>query len=229
MEPYKSNSSQGLGIAALVLGVITLVVAFIPCIGTAALIPGIVAIVLSIVALNQANQENSAKGLVIAALVIAIVGTTVATLWSFYLGNKIKQGFFLKNQIEHAIEEETGKSVDESIKDFGKDMEVVLKNLEDSVNNISIHIEIKNKMSGEEFDVFLNNYEKLIQQSIKYKEMSKTGDSKSIEAYTNNSLKIASLLTKIATSDTKLTSDQAKRLKEINKKYEKDLDALKEE
>ena len=44
MEEVKTNSGQNLGIAALITGIITFVLAVIPCVGIIAIIPGIIAI-----------------------------------------------------------------------------------------------------------------------------------------------------------------------------------------
>ena len=89
MEEQKSTAGQGLGIAGLVLGIIALILSFIPCIGWVAIIPGFIAIALCIVGLTQANKANGAKGLIIAALVISILGCVMILLLSNYLFIKI--------------------------------------------------------------------------------------------------------------------------------------------
>jgi hypothetical protein len=76
-----STAGQGFGITALVLGIIALLTAPIPCIGILALIPGILGIIFAIVALVQASQGHGAKGLIITALVISILGTSISTVW----------------------------------------------------------------------------------------------------------------------------------------------------
>jgi hypothetical protein len=83
MDEQKTTSTagQGFGITALVLGIIALLTAPIPCIGILALIPGILGIIFAIVALVQASQGQGAKGLIITALVISILGTSISTVW----------------------------------------------------------------------------------------------------------------------------------------------------
>ena len=76
-----STAGQGFGITALVLGIIALLTAPIPCVGILALIPGILGIIFAIVALVQASQGHGAKGLIITALVISILGTSISTVW----------------------------------------------------------------------------------------------------------------------------------------------------
>jgi hypothetical protein len=231
MEPYKSSSGQGLGIAALILGIIALVLSFIPCIGLFAIIPGIVAIILSIVALSQANKINAPKGLVIAALVISILGTTIAILWTVFFANAIKKDGWLRTQIEKTIEDETGKTIDENWKDFGDDLEKKMEHLEiDSSSKIKIDIEIgDNKMTDEEFDKFIINYENLIKETIKLKKKGQNNGVKSSEALSEASVKLVKFVTKLTTSSSKLTKKQVKRIEELNKKYENELDILKPE
>ncbi len=77
----KTNAGQGFGIAALVLGIIALITAPIPCVGILALIPGMLGIIFAIVALVQASQGQGAKGLIITALVISVLGTSISTVW----------------------------------------------------------------------------------------------------------------------------------------------------
>ena len=80
-ENIQTNAGQGFGIAALVLGIIALVTAVIPCIGILALVPGILGIIFAIIALMQASQHNGAKALIIVALVMASLGTAISTVW----------------------------------------------------------------------------------------------------------------------------------------------------
>jgi hypothetical protein len=76
MEEYKArNTSQGLGIAGFVLGILALIISFIPCIGLLALVPGILAITLSAIGYIQADKLNASKGIIIAALIISILGS----------------------------------------------------------------------------------------------------------------------------------------------------------
>lgn len=220
MEETRTDAGQGLGIAGFVLGILALILAFIPCIGILALIPGIIGITLSAIAFSQASKGNGSKGLIIAALVISILGTAVGAIWPLAFASAAKTGWMMKE----AIEKETGKSLEESFKDMGKDMEKVLEDLEvDSIN-----IVVRKNMTEDEFNQFLENYEKLINEAITLQKKAEAGDMKAVEAYSKVSVKLASTLSKLASSSAKLSAEQAKRLEEINKKYEKDLDAIKQ-
>ncbi len=129
-----SSNGQGLGIAGLILGIVALVVSFIPCIGLLALIPGIIAVVFSAIALNQANRTGSAKGIIIAALVISILGTSMAGLWGLFFASTAREGVKVRHKLEKiskefedGFEEEFDKEMKESVE---KSMEEVLEELE---------------------------------------------------------------------------------------------------
>ncbi len=77
-EKRRSDAGQGLGVAGFVIGVIALIIAFIPCLGMYAIIPGVMALILSAIAFSQAKTANASRGLIIAALIISILGTSIA-------------------------------------------------------------------------------------------------------------------------------------------------------
>lgn len=134
MTNNSSNAGQGFGIAGFVLGIIALIISFIPCLGMYALVPGVVAIALSAVGLSQATKANASKGLIIAALVISILGTVIAG-WQFVV---IKTA---ADQIENGIEgwsEELKDAIDELDEDGTlESLEDALDDLEDAVEDIS--------------------------------------------------------------------------------------------
>jgi hypothetical protein len=110
MEQVRTNAGQTIGIIALVLGILTLFIGFIPCIGFIAFIPGIIAIVLSIIGLIQANKDNGARGINISALVISILGVLVASIWLFFFVGVASMSEdeiegFVEDVIEEVIEE----------------------------------------------------------------------------------------------------------------------------
>jgi hypothetical protein len=77
-EITKSSAGQGLGIAGLIVGIIALIISFIPCLGMFALIPGIIALILSGIGVMIATKKNGAKGITIAALVISALACGIA-------------------------------------------------------------------------------------------------------------------------------------------------------
>lgn len=74
----ENSTSKGLGIAGLIVGIIALVISFIPCFGIYAFWIGIIGLVLSGIAMFIAMSNNAEKGLIIAALIISALATILA-------------------------------------------------------------------------------------------------------------------------------------------------------
>jgi hypothetical protein len=149
MEEEKSTAGQGLGIAGLVVGIIALIFAFIPCFGFVAIIPGIIAIVLSAVGLSQATRENAQRGIIIAALIISILGTSLGFMHFFgwkFLDEVIKSEWFdddwkwdldrAVEDFEEGFEEEYGKSIDSVMDDVGKEVDITMDELEKEMEEV---------------------------------------------------------------------------------------------
>ncbi len=76
----KAKHPRSFAVAAFVLGLMALVVSVIPCLGMYALIPGLLAIVFGIIALCRCSGVAEApRGLVVAALIISLLGTSIGT------------------------------------------------------------------------------------------------------------------------------------------------------
>jgi len=76
-KKYESLS-HGLGITGLIIAIVTLLTSFIPCFGIFAFIFGILAILISVIGLAIALTHNHAKGLIIGALITALLGCAIA-------------------------------------------------------------------------------------------------------------------------------------------------------
>ena len=124
MEDVKTNSGQNLGVAALITGIITFVLAVIPCVGILAIIPGIIAIVLASVGLSQASRSDSPRGILIAGLVIGIIAIMIAFSQIFVAGRLARHTDKWPGDLKSAIEDVK--------KDITKDLEKA---------NVSIKIE----------------------------------------------------------------------------------------
>jgi thiol:disulfide interchange protein len=135
-EQQKSTAGQGLGIAGFVLGLIALIISFIPCLGMYALLPGILAIVFSAIALTQANKANASKGLIIAALIISILGTSIAAWQFFALKTAADTIEKYGGEFKNAFEEEFGKDFEEAMKDASKELEKIATELEEGKKEI---------------------------------------------------------------------------------------------
>lgn len=66
-----------MAVASLVLGIVALVVSFIPCIGLIAIVPALVGLILGIVALVQAKKKQQPKGMATAGIILSIL----AIIW----------------------------------------------------------------------------------------------------------------------------------------------------
>lgn len=62
-----------MAVAGLVLGIVAIVLSFIPCIGILAIIPAVLGIIFSIMGLSQAKKTGQGKGMAIAGLILSIL------------------------------------------------------------------------------------------------------------------------------------------------------------
>ena len=113
-QVQKSNAGKGLGIAAFVIAVVGIVISFIPCLGMYGLVPCGIALILAIIAFIQAKKANGSKGLIIAALVISIVGTSIAS-WQLY--DLMNAKSFLETDLKDAVEKIDIKSLNDEFND----------------------------------------------------------------------------------------------------------------
>jgi len=130
MSEQNKTTGQGLGIAGLVLGILAIPLGIVPCTFFVALVFGVTGIILSSVGLSQANRRDGAKGLLIAALVCSILGTTIASLWTFTMG---KGSMIFRKVMKEEFKEEFGKEFEKAFKSFGDDMEEALEDLEEDL------------------------------------------------------------------------------------------------
>jgi len=81
-----------LGILAVLCGVMSLIVSFIPCIGSLAIGSGVIGLIMGGIGLMIAGGSNHGKGLPIAGIVLNLLSIIVAVVWIFVLtgmsGNK---------------------------------------------------------------------------------------------------------------------------------------------
>jgi len=122
MEPIRTTTEgQVTGIVGIVLGVISLIVAFIPCVGIVAFLPGGLAIIFSVISIVQASKGNGAKGLGIAALIVSILATLLAAAWLVLFS-----GLIIAN--ESMNDPKTFERIEQGIKEAFKDDEDDLSN-----------------------------------------------------------------------------------------------------
>lgn len=105
MEEKTRNSGQGLGVAALVLGVISFIVALIPCVGLFALFTALIAIVLGAIGLSQASRNKSPKGLMFGGLILGVVALFIAIAQLVFFSGFADRAPYFEEKIEDIIKD----------------------------------------------------------------------------------------------------------------------------
>lgn len=144
-QVQKSTAGKGLGIAGLVIGIIGLILCWIPWVGV---VPAVVGLILSAIALAM-SKGSSARGLIIAAFVISIVATSVAGYLSYKATMLVKEG--LENfsiEFQDALEEidldELEKQLDElgdAVEEATDEMEEALEEIEEEMEEAAEEVE----------------------------------------------------------------------------------------
>ena len=80
-----------MGVAALVLGIVSVVFGFIPFCGSWAIIPAIVGLVLGIIDIVKKSKENAPKGKAIAGVVCSAVAIVVIIIYSIIANSAAKK------------------------------------------------------------------------------------------------------------------------------------------
>ena len=75
-----------MGVAALVLGIISLIIGFIPLCGVIAFVPAIIGIILGIVEIVKKSKASEPKGMGIAGLILSSIAVIVIIWWIFIAG-----------------------------------------------------------------------------------------------------------------------------------------------
>jgi membrane-bound ClpP family serine protease len=84
-NPDNSAAGRGLGTAGMVLGIIAIVISFIPCIGWGGIVLAIVGVILSAISLSQAGKAHAPKGMALAGLICSILAIVIGFLWVFVI------------------------------------------------------------------------------------------------------------------------------------------------
>lgn len=75
-----------MGVAALVLGIISLLIGFIPVVGAIAFIPALIGLVLGIVEIVKKSKANQPKAMGIAGTVLSAIAIVIIIFWVFIVG-----------------------------------------------------------------------------------------------------------------------------------------------
>lgn len=95
-----------MGVASLVLGIISLIIGFIPFCGMIAFIPAIIGLILGIVEIVKKSKEKASKGMGIAGTILSAISIVVMIFWFFVVGIAFSTVDYtdiedLQNQIEN--------------------------------------------------------------------------------------------------------------------------------
>ncbi len=82
----QSKAGQSMSIVALVMGIVSMMVAFIPCIDVLAIIGGILAIIFSAIGMSQAKSNNASTTLSKVGFVVGVIALLLAVVFSLIYG-----------------------------------------------------------------------------------------------------------------------------------------------
>ncbi|MEA1887450.1 MAG: hypothetical protein U9N72_09595 [Bacteroidota bacterium] len=106
MEEIRTNNTgHGMGVAALIMGIISIVVAFIPCLGLMAFFTAIVAIVLGAIGISQASRVEAPKGLGIGGLVTGALALLISISQIVFFAGFSKNFDDIGERIQEAFED----------------------------------------------------------------------------------------------------------------------------
>ena len=77
-ETTNTNNGRGMGIAALVLGIIAAILSFVPCVNIFAVLPGLLGIIFGAVGMSQAKKAGAPKGLPTTGLILGILSIVIS-------------------------------------------------------------------------------------------------------------------------------------------------------
>jgi peptidoglycan hydrolase CwlO-like protein len=165
-EVKNPSAGSGLGIAGLILGILSIPFGILGCTFLFALIMGVLGIILSAVGYSQARQAGAQTGLIIAALIISILGTSFSLIrmtgtvprhkamyqiWKERVehwenrNNNIEESF--NNAFKEGFEEDYNGNLHETLKELEKNLDELENELDSTGNRIDKHFK---KISDEQ-------------------------------------------------------------------------------
>jgi hypothetical protein len=160
------SAGLGLGIAGLILGIMSIPLGIMGCTFIPAMIMGIVGIILSSIGYSQAREAGAQTGLILAALIISILGTSFALIRMTSAVSKPKEVMenwrnkidFLDDNsddiqenfndaFKEGFDEEFDGNLQETFDDLEKDLDQLEQELESAGSDINNDF---NKLNEEE-------------------------------------------------------------------------------
>ena len=225
-ETNKTNAGQAFGIVALISGILSFIIAFIPCIKWLALILGVAGLIFGIVGLIQAKRGNGPKGMNIAGISAAGVGLIIVIIWYVTIFSATSGAFSLfKNGFKDAMEEAMEGKSDEDFSwdDLGEELEDAFDEMEDELENLEVDMEnfdIDEPVNEEDFNKLLSDYEDMI---LEYEELVKKaegGDLSVVSSYTKLAAKTMAIATKLSNASMNMTAEQVEKFSKLQQKYD---------
>ncbi|MBS0011064.1 MAG: DUF4190 domain-containing protein [Bacteroidales bacterium] len=130
MEENVRNTGNGMGVAALIMGIISLVVAFIPCLGLLAFFTAVVAIVLGAIGISQAGRSDSPRGMQIGGLVTGALALLISVAQMVFFAGFSKNFGNVGKSLEEAFEN-VGKEIRQEFE--GGDFRITIEDGEDRI------------------------------------------------------------------------------------------------
>ena len=75
-----------MGVASLVLGILSVLICWIPCVNYLAFIPAVIGVILGIVDTVKKSKSGESKGMSIAGLILSAIAVVIIFLWTVIFG-----------------------------------------------------------------------------------------------------------------------------------------------
>ncbi len=119
MEEVNRKSGHGLGVASLILAIVSIVIAIIPCVGFIAFFTGITAIILGAIGMSQASRDNSPKGMMLGGVIVGAFAIMITFVWFAVIAGISRNADHLGGRFESFINDLSKDIKDEfDTKDF---------------------------------------------------------------------------------------------------------------
>ena len=76
-----------MGVAALVLGIVSIIVAWIPLCGSIAFVPAVIGLILGIIDTVQKSKKGEKKGISIAGIILNAIAIIFITVYTIAIGS----------------------------------------------------------------------------------------------------------------------------------------------
>ncbi len=100
--PAGKKKMSILGVLSVIGGILSLIVAFIPCVGTMSIGTGVIGLVLGGIGLLVAGGSNHGKGFPIAGIIVNLLSIIVAVVWLVVLAGMSKSNADAIKEVESA-------------------------------------------------------------------------------------------------------------------------------